>query len=190
MDRWEQIRAFWWSTSSLCFHKTKWSLQRKEHLPYSQRWRRFSDVLRLLCCLWYWVPWMCAWHHEIRRLPRHFGAQCSTQCQKAGSPSKVMGLAAGQRPHTSKSTQEWFKTKRWTVLKWPAMNPNLNPIEHLWGDLKTAVGRRHPSNLGELEQFAQEEWVKLSVERWRKLIHGSRKHLTAVILSKGCDTKY
>ena len=63
--------------------------------------------------------------------------------------------------HTSKSTQEWFKTKRWTVLKWPAMSPDINPIEHLWGDLKTAVGRRHPSNLGELEQFAQEEWAKL-----------------------------
>jgi len=92
--------------------------------------------------------------------------------------------------HTSKSTQEWFKTKRWTVLKWPAMSPDLNPIEHLWGDLKTAVGRRHPSNLGELEQFAQEEWDKLPVERCRKLIHGFRKCLTTVILSKGCDTKY
>ena len=67
--------------------------------------------------------------------------------------------------HISKSTQEWFKTKRWTVLKWPAISPDVNPIEYLWGDLKTAVGRRHPSNLGELEQFAQEEWAKLPVER-------------------------
>uniref|UniRef100_UPI00358E9933 spermine synthase-like n=1 Tax=Myxine glutinosa TaxID=7769 RepID=UPI00358E9933 len=30
---------------------------------------------------------------EIKRLPRHFGAQCSTQCQKAGSLLKVIGLA-------------------------------------------------------------------------------------------------
>ena len=87
---------------------------------------------------------------------------------------------------TSKSTQKWFKINRWTVLKWPAISPDLNTIEHLWEDLKTAVGRRHPSNLGELEQFEQEEWDKLPVERWRKLIHGYRKCLKAVILSKGC----
>ena len=71
------------------------------------------------------------------------------------------------------------------------MSPDLNPIEHLSGDLKTAVGRRHPSNLGELEQFAQEECLaKLPVERCRKFIHGYRKHLTAATLSKVCATKY
>ena len=68
------------------------------------------------------------------------------------------------------------------------MDPN--PIEHLWEDLKTAVGRRHPLNLEELEQFAQEEWAKLPVEQCRKLIHCYRKCLTAVISSKGCVTKY
>ena len=35
--------------------------------------------------------------------------------------------------HTSKSTQEWFKTKHWTVLKWPAMSPDLIPIRQRGG---------------------------------------------------------
>lgn len=92
--------------------------------------------------------------------------------------------------HTAKSTQEWIRTKHWTILKWPSMSPDLNPIEHLWKELKLAVWRRHPSNLRQLEQFAQEEWAKLPVNRCRSLIESYRKRLIAVIASKGCATKY
>ncbi len=49
---------------------------------------------------------------------------------------------------------------------------------------QTAVGRRHPSNLNDLEQFAKEEWSKIPVERCKKLIHGHRERLISVILSK------
>ncbi len=69
------------------------------------------------------------------------------------------------------------------------MSPDLNPIEHLWRDLKTAVGRRHPSNLNDLEQFAKEERSKIPVERCKKLIHGYRKRLISVIFYKGRATK-
>uniref|UniRef100_A0A8C5N469 Transposase n=1 Tax=Leptobrachium leishanense TaxID=445787 RepID=A0A8C5N469_9ANUR len=92
--------------------------------------------------------------------------------------------------HTSKSTQKCMATKRWRVLKWPAMSPDLNPIEHLWRDLKIAVGKRRPSNKRHLEQFAKEEWSKIPGERCKKLIDGYRKRLISVILSKGCATKY
>ncbi len=91
--------------------------------------------------------------------------------------------------HTSKSTPKWLQTKCWRVLKWPAMSPDLNPIEHLWRDLKTAVGRRHPSNLNDLEHFAK-EWSKIPVEGCKKLIPGYRKRLISVIFSKGGATKY
>uniref|UniRef100_A0A8C5WJP2 Transposase n=1 Tax=Leptobrachium leishanense TaxID=445787 RepID=A0A8C5WJP2_9ANUR len=91
--------------------------------------------------------------------------------------------------HTSKSTQKWMKTKRWRVLKWPAMSLDLNPIEHLWRDLKIAVGKRHPSNKRDLEQFAKKEWSKIPGERCKKLIDGYRKRLISVIFSKGCATK-
>ena len=45
------------------------------------------------------------------------------------------------------------------------MSLDLNPIAHLWHDFKTAVGRRHPSNVRDLEQLAKEEWSKIPVER-------------------------
>uniref|UniRef100_A0A3P8UDU4 Tc1-like transposase DDE domain-containing protein n=1 Tax=Amphiprion percula TaxID=161767 RepID=A0A3P8UDU4_AMPPE len=53
--------------------------------------------------------------------------------------------------HTAKNTEEWLRGKHWTILKWPSMSPDLNPIEHLWKELKHAVWRRNPSNLRQLE---------------------------------------
>ena len=47
------------------------------------------------------------------------------------------------------------------VLKGPSQSPDLNPIEHLWRDLKIAVQRCSPSNLTELEKICREEWRKL-----------------------------
>uniref|UniRef100_A0A8C7M5U6 Caspase-6 n=2 Tax=Oncorhynchus kisutch TaxID=8019 RepID=A0A8C7M5U6_ONCKI len=46
------------------------------------------------------------------------------------------------------------------VLEWPSQSPDLNPIEHLWRDLKIAVQRCSPSNLTELGRiYPGEEYV-------------------------------
>lgn len=54
---------------------------------------------------------------------------------------------------TAKDTMEWFRPKNIHVLKWPKSRSK----PHRWRDLKTAVHRRSPSNLPELELFCNEE---------------------------------
>uniref|UniRef100_A0A8C4T4L8 Tc1-like transposase DDE domain-containing protein n=1 Tax=Erpetoichthys calabaricus TaxID=27687 RepID=A0A8C4T4L8_ERPCA len=59
--------------------------------------------------------------------------------------------------HTAKISKEWLQDNSVNVLEWPSQSPDLNPIEHLWRDLKMAVHRRFPSNLMELERCCKEE---------------------------------
>ena len=72
---------------------------------------------------------------------------------------------------TAKTTQEWLRDKSLNVLEWPSQSPDINPIEHLWRDLKIAVQRRSPSNLTEFERICREEWEKLYKYRCAKLKH-------------------
>ncbi|KAG2457768.1 TC1A transposase, partial [Polypterus senegalus] len=92
--------------------------------------------------------------------------------------------------HTAKISKEWLQDNSVNVLEWPSQSPDLNPIEHLWRDLKMAVHRRFPSNLMELERCCKEEWAKLAKDRCAKLVASYSKRLEAGIVAKGASTKY
>ena len=69
-----------------------------------------------------------------------------------------------------------------TILDWPSQSPDLNPIEHLWRDLKMAVHQRSPSNLTELERIPK--------SRCEKLVASFPRRLMAVLAQKGASTQY
>ena len=92
--------------------------------------------------------------------------------------------------HTSHVAKAYFKNNGIKVLEWPAMNPDLNPIENLWRVLKIAVTKRQPSNKEVLWQYCQEEWEKIPVSVCSNLIQTYNNRLQAVIKAKGHATKY
>ncbi|GFV45852.1 transposable element Tcb1 transposase [Trichonephila clavipes] len=56
------------------------------------------------------------------------------------------------RPYTAKVSQYCVRTV--TTLLWPALSPDLSPIEHIWDHLGQRVG--HPTGLNELEARLQQ----------------------------------
>ena len=64
--------------------------------------------------------------------------------------------------HTAKPTQEGLRNNSVNVLEWPRQSPELNPIKHLWRDLKMAVQ--------ELERICSEEWQEIPKSMHAKLV--------------------
>ena len=53
------------------------------------------------------------------------------------------------------------------VMQWPALSPDLNPIENLWGDMARAVygnGRQYHS-VGKLKAWVKKAWSDISPAR-------------------------
>lgn len=96
------------------------------------------------------------------------------------------------RCHTARITQQFLNEVGMRTMDWPALSPDLNPIEHLWDQLKRRVRARDPapSTLGEFKTALLEEWNNISQEDVKKLIRSMKNRLRAVIRARGGNTKY
>ena len=68
------------------------------------------------------------------------------------------------RPHRSSAMTAYLQSEAVTSVPWPAMSPDLNPIEHIWNKLGRRIKAREPpvQNIRQLEAALHREWQQLS----------------------------
>ena len=96
------------------------------------------------------------------------------------------------RPHRSRVVTAYLQREAVTSIPWPAMSPNLNPIEHIWDMLGRRMQVREPpvQNIRQLEAALHQEWQQLSQQDIQRLTGGMRRRVEAVIQARGGYTRY
>lgn len=130
------------------------------------------------------------------------------------SESYVLALGEGLQPmytpgvafqqdnapiHKSGPAKDWFESRGVWVIDWPPYSPDMNPIEHVWWELKKQIHKKDP-NLGAMGQseaavarfkvLMREAWNEVDQDFIRTLIDSMPRRLEAVRLARGWQTKY
>jgi transposase len=105
------------------------------------------------------------------------------------------------RVHTAKLTKEWMEENNVEVLEdWPPYSPDLNPIEHVWVQLKKLY-HEHYSHLAAdtrsadkvkplIEEALIHCWELIPDTLFENLVQSIPRRIAAVIRAKGWYTKY
>ncbi|KAK7097456.1 hypothetical protein V1264_004431 [Littorina saxatilis] len=96
------------------------------------------------------------------------------------------------RPHTARVTQAFLQHNNIDIMAWPALSPDLNPIEHFWDKLQRKVNqlRPGPRTAAELRQALINAWCNIPRDAINRLIHSMRRRCQAVINVHGGHTPY
>lgn len=96
------------------------------------------------------------------------------------------------RAHRARVVTEYLQRRNIRTMPWPAMSPDLSPIEHVWDILGKRVRRRTPPprTLGELGTALEDEWRRIPQVTIRRLIGSMRRRCVACCDNRGGSTRY
>lgn len=105
---------------------------------------------------------------------------------------KFLLMHDNARSHTAVATRQYLSEVGIETMKWPALSPDMNPIEHMWDHLKQRVRARNPapSTIDELKRALLEEWENIPQDFIKNLIRSMRNRMRAVIKARGGNTNY
>ena len=94
--------------------------------------------------------------------------------------------------HRAKANKLWLKKNKVSLLEWPSLSSDLNPIENLWGLLARRVyadGRQFSSK-EELKKEITRQWLKIILKEVRSLVDSMPNRVYECIRLGGAKTKY
>ena len=95
------------------------------------------------------------------------------------------------QPHVARICRQFQNRNNVNVLPWPAVSPDMNPIEHIWDYLGRKVqARGNVHNLRDLENTLIQEWNNIPNVIIRRDVMSMRGRLVACINSRGGHTQY
>jgi len=95
------------------------------------------------------------------------------------------------RPHVARVNTQFLQQNNVNVMTWPAVSPDLNPIEHIWDPLGCKARANHQIyNVRDPTRALQQEWMILPNALVLRYVTSMRRMIIACIRANGGHTRY
>ena len=96
------------------------------------------------------------------------------------------------RPHLARVVNDFFNQNNVNRIPWPALSPDLSPIEHLWDELSRRIhnGNQQINTVAQLRQVLVREWNNLPNALVQRYVNSMRRRIQVCIQVNGGFTQY
>ena len=92
--------------------------------------------------------------------------------------------------HTARGVEAFLQAKNVTLLPWPALSPDLSPIENVWAYIANKMVGKCFLSKDDVWAEVQMEWANVPLAYIQSLYDSMPSRLLAVQQAKGYPTRY